>query len=75
MAMMIGGFVPHIYRQARLAAAARRDQAAPVARQPAPRTFRPAVAAPGSDDSTGKLGWTRPLRRRGLKPKPPAQAA
>jgi hypothetical protein len=75
MAMMIGGFVPHIYRQARLAAAARRDQAAPVATPPAPRIFRTAMAAPGSDNSTGKPGWTRPLRRRGLEPKPPAQAA
>jgi hypothetical protein len=76
MAMMIGGFIPHIYRGARLAAAARRDQVAPAATQPAPRTFRPAMAATGSDTSTRKPGWTRPLRRRGLgQPKPPAQAA
>jgi hypothetical protein len=75
MAMMIGGFVPHIYRQARLAAAARRDPVAPVAAQPATRIFRPAMAAPGSETSGGKPGWTRPLRRRALEPKPPAQAA
>jgi hypothetical protein len=73
MAMMIGGFVPHIYRQARLAAAARRGEAAPVATQPAPRISRAAAAAPATDMTSGKPGWTRPLRRR--EPKPPAQAA
>ena len=73
MAMMIGGFVPHIYRQARLAAAARRGEAAPVAAQPAPRISRAAAAAPATDMTSRKPGWTRPLRRR--EPKPPAQAA
>jgi hypothetical protein len=75
MAMMIGGFVPHIYRGARLAAAARRGEAAPAMTQPAPRISRPAAAMPASDMTTGQPGWTHPLRRRGLEPKPPAQAA
>jgi hypothetical protein len=73
MAMMIGGFVPHIYRQARLAAAARRGEAAPVVTQPATRISRAAAAAPAADMTSRKPGWTRPLRRR--EPKPPAQAA
>jgi hypothetical protein len=73
MAMMIGGFVPHIYRQARVAAAARRDEAASAAALEAPpRISRPAARAPVI--TGGKPGWA-PLHRRRGEPKPPAKAA
>jgi hypothetical protein len=77
MAMMIGGFVPHIYRGARLAAAARRQEAAPVVTQPAPRLFRAAEASEAEAEPAHRShGWVRPVRRRRRdEPKPPAQAA
>jgi hypothetical protein len=74
MAMMIGGFVPHIYRRARVAAAARRDEAVSAAALEAPpRISRPAATAPVI--TGGRPGWT-PLHRRSRgEPKPPAKAA
>jgi hypothetical protein len=76
MAMMIGGFVSHIYRQARRASAASCDVAVPAAalESPPPRVSRPATTVPVSDVRVGGPGW-RPLRRRGRDPKPPAKAA
>jgi len=72
MATMIGGFVPHIYRGARRAATARRDEAA---RQPAPLICRQAAAAPISETASGRPNWTV-LRRRGRgETNPPAKAA
>lgn len=80
MAMMIGGFVPHIYRRARLAAAARHDDAIT---QPAPRISRHAMSGRGANDTAGnandaagKSGWAG-LRRRGGRDAPgsPAKAA
>ena len=78
MALMIGGFVPHIYRRARLAAAARRDEVAPAtAPKPPPRISRHATTAPLSDMAAGRLDWAPRLHRRSGrgKPKPPAKAA
>jgi hypothetical protein len=82
MAMMIGGFVPHIYRRARVAAAARREAAAPALAAPAlaawespPRICRPATTAPAAKTADGMPGWT-PLRRRARgESKAPATAA
>ena len=77
MAMMIGRFVPHIYRQARLAAAARREAAAPAAAasEATPRISWSATTAPASEMTGEQPGWT-PLRRRARgEPKPPAKAA
>jgi hypothetical protein len=74
MAMMIGGFVPHIYRRARVAAAARRDEAVSAAALEAPpRISRPAATAPII--TGGRPGWTPLHRGRRGEPKPPAKAA
>ena len=74
MAMMIGGFVPHIYRRARVAAAARRDEAVSAAALEAPpRIRRPAATAPVI--TGGRPGWTPLHRGRRGEPKPPAKAA
>jgi hypothetical protein len=75
MAMMIGGFVPHIYRRARLAAAARREATAPPAAVPEspPRISRPATTA-SALEVAGKSDLK--LRRRGRgESKTPAKAA
>jgi len=78
MASMIGGFVPHIYRRARLAAAARRDDVSSAAApEPPLRISRHAVRAAASGIAAERLNWAPRLHRRSSrgKPKPPAKAA
>jgi hypothetical protein len=76
MAIMIGGFVPHIYRQARLAAAARRDVATPaVAPESPPRISRSATTVPLLDMAGRRPGWTSLRRRSRGEPNLPAKAA